>query len=167
MWLPTCKESIEVDISSSTRNHVMNEANHELQRIAGTLSQSTYPKKLAIELCADCNLNCAMCHHDQMARPKGVMPLPLFQRMIDELAPVKPDCEIWVSFLLRSRRRLARGASSPQPRQDGAGHRHPSRRALPVPDPRLICGVHRQRPGRVTSDHSADSKLPSKGRAEA
>lgn len=76
----------------------MNTQNTELHRIARTLTPSRFPKKFAIELCADCNLNCVMCHHDQMERPKGVMPFALFTRLADQLAENCPDCELWVSF---------------------------------------------------------------------
>lgn len=76
----------------------MNAAKAELERIAGTLGPSDFPKKFAIELCADCNLNCVMCHHDQMQRPKGVMPMALWQKCADEIAEVRPETEVWISF---------------------------------------------------------------------
>lgn len=70
----------------------------ELERIGKTLRRSTYPKKFAIELCGDCNLNCTMCHHDTMVRPKGVMPLALFKRLADQIAVDAPGTELWISF---------------------------------------------------------------------
>ena len=70
----------------------------ELDRIAKTLYPMRFPRRFAIELCADCNLNCSMCHHDQMVRPKGVMPFPLFQKMADEMAAEAPECQLWISF---------------------------------------------------------------------
>lgn len=70
----------------------------ELARIARTLAPSTFPKKLALELCAECNLACSMCHHPQMRRPKGVMPFPLWKRCADEVAATSPETEIWFSF---------------------------------------------------------------------
>ena len=70
----------------------------QLERIARTLGPSRFPKKLALELCADCNLACSMCHHPEMRRPKGVMPYLLWKKCADEVARVDPDTEIWFSF---------------------------------------------------------------------
>jgi sulfatase maturation enzyme AslB (radical SAM superfamily) len=70
----------------------------DLARIAATLERSSFPAKLALEVCADCNLACTMCHHAAMRRPKGRMPFPLFQRVADEVASVAPDTECWFSF---------------------------------------------------------------------
>lgn len=66
--------------------------------ISRTLHQSSYPKKLAMELCADCNFACSMCHHPQMRRPKGVLPFELWRRCADETARQSPDTEVWFSF---------------------------------------------------------------------
>ena len=76
----------------------MTSAIQELERIAKTLGPSVHPKKFAIELCAECNLNCSMCHHNTMVRPKGVMPLSLFKRLADQLAEHAPTTELWISF---------------------------------------------------------------------
>jgi pyruvate-formate lyase-activating enzyme len=70
----------------------------QLAQIARTLGPSTFPKKLALEICADCNFACTMCHHPQMRRPKGVMPFPLWKRLADEVMAVNPDTEVWFSF---------------------------------------------------------------------
>jgi sulfatase maturation enzyme AslB (radical SAM superfamily) len=70
----------------------------DLPTIAGTLREIPFPRKFAVELCADCNLRCAMCHHPQMRRPKGVMPFALWQRCADQVATVAPDTECWFSF---------------------------------------------------------------------
>ena len=70
----------------------------ELDAIARTLDRSTFPKKFAVELCAECNLACAMCHHPQMRRPKGVMPFELWRRCADQIAERAPRTEVWFSF---------------------------------------------------------------------
>lgn len=69
-----------------------------LESIARTLDRSTFPNKFAVELCAECNLACAMCHHPQMRRPKGVMPFALWQRCADQIAAIAPRTEVWFSF---------------------------------------------------------------------
>lgn len=70
----------------------------KLVGIARTLGPSAFPKKLALELCAECNFACSMCHHPSMRRPKGVMPFALYRKLADEVAEVAPDTEVWFSF---------------------------------------------------------------------
>ena len=43
----------------------------QLNRIAGTLRDSFFPDKFAVEICADCNLACTMCHHPEMKPTEG------------------------------------------------------------------------------------------------
>lgn len=70
----------------------------DLRGIASTLQPIEFPNRFAVELCADCNLHCSMCHHPTMKRPKGVMPFPLWQRCADEIAAVAPGTQTWFSF---------------------------------------------------------------------
>ncbi|MBX3274492.1 MAG: radical SAM protein [Sandaracinaceae bacterium] len=70
----------------------------ELDRIAPTLKEIAFPTRFAVELCADCNLACSMCHHPQMKRPKGVMPFELWQRCAVQVAARSPRTEVWFSF---------------------------------------------------------------------
>lgn len=70
----------------------------DLTTIAETLENFSFPKRFAVELCAECNLACSMCHHPTMRRPKGVMPLRLWQKCADEIAAVKVQPECWFSF---------------------------------------------------------------------
>ena len=76
----------------------MAQDNLQLDRIAAGLENRPFPKIFAVELCADCNLNCSMCHHDQMARPKGNLPLALWTRCADQIAAEAPDTDVWFSF---------------------------------------------------------------------
>jgi MoaA/NifB/PqqE/SkfB family radical SAM enzyme len=70
----------------------------QLDRIAGTLRDSFFPQKFAVEICADCNLACTMCHHPEMKRPKGKMPFELWKRCADQVASVSPGTQCWFSF---------------------------------------------------------------------
>jgi pyruvate-formate lyase-activating enzyme len=70
----------------------------DLSAIARTLQPSAFPKKFAVELCADCNLRCSMCHHPQMRRPKGVMPMALWERCAAQVADAAPATDCWFSF---------------------------------------------------------------------
>jgi uncharacterized Fe-S cluster-containing radical SAM superfamily protein len=69
-----------------------------LRQVAATLQELPFPKKFAVEVCAECNLACSMCHHPQMRRPKGVMPLELWRRCADQIARLSPGTECWFSF---------------------------------------------------------------------
>ena len=62
----------------------------ELVKIARTLDQFQFPKKITIEVTAECNLECAMCHQSSMRRPKGAMPFDLWRKCADEIAQVSP-----------------------------------------------------------------------------
>lgn len=78
----------------------MEQSDHiaQLDRIAAELQNRPFPKIFSVELCAECNLNCSMCHHDQMKRPKGNLPMPLWRKCADEIAEVAPATDIWFSF---------------------------------------------------------------------
>lgn len=70
----------------------------ELPKIERTLRQLQFPKKFAVEVCAECNLACVMCHHPSMRRPKGKMPFELWKRCADQIAAIAPRTECWFSF---------------------------------------------------------------------
>ena len=70
----------------------------ELTRVAKTLRELSFPTRFAVEVCAECNLACSMCHHPNMQRPKGVMPFPLWEKCADEIAELSPDTQCWFSF---------------------------------------------------------------------
>jgi len=69
-----------------------------LREIESTLTELPFPKKFAVETCAECNLACTMCHHPTMRRPKGTMPLALWRKCANEIAEVRPHTECWFSF---------------------------------------------------------------------
>jgi uncharacterized Fe-S cluster-containing radical SAM superfamily protein len=80
----------ERDISSPTET--------DLEAIARSLKPLSFPTRFAVELCADCNMACAMCHHPQMRRPKGIMPFELWRKCADEIAKKRSRTEVWFSF---------------------------------------------------------------------
>ena len=53
----------------------------ELARIANGLEMLPFPTRFAVEVTAECNLACSMCHHPEMQRPKGRMPFPTLEEM--------------------------------------------------------------------------------------
>jgi len=69
-----------------------------LIEIEGTLKNLSFPTRFAVEVTAECNLKCAMCHHPNMARPKGRMPFELWKRCADQVAEISPSTQCWFSF---------------------------------------------------------------------
>ena len=72
--------------------------NPQLLKIEKTLHEMSFPSRFAVEICADCNLACSMCHHPNMRRTKGKMPLQLWEKCADEIAAVSPRTQCWFSF---------------------------------------------------------------------
>ncbi len=72
--------------------------NTEIQTIAKTLRELAFPTRFAVEICADCNLECSMCHHPQMRRPKGRMPFELWKKCADQIAEISLETQCWFSF---------------------------------------------------------------------
>lgn len=69
-----------------------------LTEITGTLKNLSFPTRFAVEVTAECNLKCSMCHHPGMVRPKGIMPFQLWQKCADEIAEISPSTQCWFSF---------------------------------------------------------------------
>jgi len=71
----------------------------QLKKIERTLEQLSFPRRFAVEVTAECNLACSMCHHPFMLRPKGRMPFELWKRCADQVAAISPaETECWFSF---------------------------------------------------------------------
>lgn len=58
----------------------------------------SFPKVVLIDTVSFCNLECSMCVHKEMTRPRGYMPWPLFQKIIDEVAVENPAARVWMVF---------------------------------------------------------------------
>jgi pyruvate-formate lyase-activating enzyme len=69
-----------------------------LAQIAKTLCPLPFPTRFAVEVTAECNLACSMCHHPDMRRPKGRMPFELWERCADQISSISPDTQCWFSF---------------------------------------------------------------------
>lgn len=70
----------------------------KLHDIAGNLIDLSFPYQFIIETTAYCNMKCTMCGHSKMKRPKGNMSMPLYKKIIDEIASVNKDTEVWMTF---------------------------------------------------------------------
>ncbi len=69
-----------------------------LAQIAEKLRPLSFPTRFAVEVTAECNLACSMCHHPDMRRPKGKMPFELWKRCADQISAISPDTQCWFSF---------------------------------------------------------------------
>lgn len=69
-----------------------------LKEISGTLKNLDFPTRFAVEVTAECNLKCYMCHHPNMIRPKGRMPFELWKICADQIAEISPSTQCWFSF---------------------------------------------------------------------
>jgi sulfatase maturation enzyme AslB (radical SAM superfamily) len=69
-----------------------------LEEISATLKNIPFPTRFAVEVTAECNLKCAMCHHPNMVRPKGRMPFELWKKCADQIAEISPTTQCWFSF---------------------------------------------------------------------
>lgn len=49
-----------------------------------------FPYEFYLELTSHCNLDCIMCARPKMTRPLGVMAMPLYRKIIDEIAEKQP-----------------------------------------------------------------------------
>ncbi|MHC1791211.1 radical SAM/SPASM domain-containing protein [Solidesulfovibrio sp.] len=49
-----------------------------------------FPYAVYIEVTNHCNLNCKMCARKMLTRPKGVMDMALFEKIVDEIAEKQP-----------------------------------------------------------------------------
>ena len=57
-----------------------------LQSLEGRQHDLAFPAQVVIETTAACNLSCSHCGHGVMRRPKGHMSMPLYRKLIDEIA---------------------------------------------------------------------------------
>ena len=73
--------------------------NPNIDQIAKTLRPLPFPTRFAVEVTAECNLACSMCHHPNMRRPKGRMPFELWKRCADQISEISPDTQCWFSFI--------------------------------------------------------------------
>ncbi len=65
------------------------EADDELTRMYFEMVEE-FPYEFYVELTNKCNLDCTMCARPSMTRPTGIMKMPLFRKIIDEIAENQP-----------------------------------------------------------------------------
>ncbi len=71
----------------------------QTQLVQGRLEDAgEFPKVVLIDSVSYCNLQCSMCFHREMTRPKGFMPWNIFTKIIDEIAEVDKTVRVWMVF---------------------------------------------------------------------
>jgi MoaA/NifB/PqqE/SkfB family radical SAM enzyme len=63
-----------------------------------TEDAGTFPKVILLDTTNYCNLKCSMCGHRIMTREKGRMSMPLFRKIIDEIAEKDKTARVWMVF---------------------------------------------------------------------
>jgi radical SAM protein with 4Fe4S-binding SPASM domain len=63
------------------------------------LEDDPFPRNVIVEPTNICNLACAMCPSSTQTRPRGVMSLELWKRIVDEVAEVSPTSVIWPAVM--------------------------------------------------------------------
>lgn len=58
-----------------------------------------FPKVVIVEIVCGCNLRCVMCPEPRLTRPKGVMSLDLYKKVVSEIGATDPDTEVWATIM--------------------------------------------------------------------
>ncbi|AFL69728.1 radical SAM/SPASM domain-containing protein [Sulfurospirillum barnesii] len=70
----------------------------KLLAIEKNLEQHAFPPQIVVETTSVCNMKCAHCNHKIMKRPKFHMSNDIYCKIIDEIALLAPDTEVWPTF---------------------------------------------------------------------
>jgi radical SAM protein with 4Fe4S-binding SPASM domain len=96
--IPQSKDAFVKDFTKLERHLDQDERRQELLAIESKLVEHEFPPQLVIENTSFCNIKCMHCSHKEMIRPHLHMDRPLWDKIVEEVAREKPDCEIWPTF---------------------------------------------------------------------
>lgn len=71
---------------------------NRLITIERALKDFEFPPQIIVETTSVCNMKCAHCNHKIMERPKFHMSDEIYKKIIDEIAEIAPDTEVWPTF---------------------------------------------------------------------
>jgi len=77
---------------------ITQERKDKLLEIEKKLHVWDFPPQIIIESTSVCNQKCIHCNHRIMERVKQHMDVNLFKKIVDEIAEVAPDTEVWPTF---------------------------------------------------------------------
>lgn len=69
-----------------------------LKEVEKKYKMADFPLNIIVEPGNYCNLNCTTCVNDKLTRPKGVMSVLLYKKIIDEIAEINPYTRLWLDF---------------------------------------------------------------------
>lgn len=70
----------------------------KLLEIEKALQNHDFPPQIIVENTSVCNMKCVHCNHRVMQRKKEHMGEALWRKIVDEIAAVAPDTEVWPTF---------------------------------------------------------------------
>lgn len=70
----------------------------QLRQIEAGLMDHMFPPQLVVENTSYCNIKCIHCSHREMIRPQQHMQRALWNKIVEEVGSVRPDCELWPTF---------------------------------------------------------------------
>jgi sulfatase maturation enzyme AslB (radical SAM superfamily) len=77
-------------------NHLADQGRRaRLLEIEARLTETPFPQQLVIENTSWCNLTCIHCSHSELIRPHRHMDRALWNRLVEEVGRVSPECEVW------------------------------------------------------------------------
>jgi MoaA/NifB/PqqE/SkfB family radical SAM enzyme len=80
-------------------NHLADQGRRaRLLEIEARLTETPFPQQLVIENTSWCNLTCIHCSHSELIRPHRHMDRALWNRLVEEVGRVSPECEVWPTF---------------------------------------------------------------------
>lgn len=86
-------------IFESLTPHLLDQERRQiLLDIESKLREHAFPPQLVVENTSYCNLKCVHCSHSEMLRKPRHMERALWDRIVEEVARVRPDCELWPTF---------------------------------------------------------------------
>lgn len=70
----------------------------DLEKLEEKFNLTDFPLNIIVEPSNRCNLNCIMCMNDKLTRPRGIMDITLYKRIIDEIAIENPYTRLWLDY---------------------------------------------------------------------
>jgi len=77
---------------------ITQETKDRLLKIEEKLQEWDFPPQIIVESTSVCNQACIHCNHRIMERTKQHMDTGLFKKLVDEIAQVAPNTELWPTF---------------------------------------------------------------------
>lgn len=77
---------------------ITEEQKNRLLEIEENLKEWNFPPQIIIESTSVCNQKCIHCNHRIMERTKQHMDTDLFKKIVDQIAEIAPDTEVWPTF---------------------------------------------------------------------